>query len=549
MTARRPLRLGSIAAALIAAIAVTSCSKATGPGNDAASSTRPGLLRIVNVAEPDTLNPVVGNEAIEADLAELWGGMLFEWSDRNAFVPDLATVVPTLKNGGISPDGKTIVYHLRPGVRWQDGAPFGADDVIFSWHAVMNKRNNVPSTVGFDLIAAIDKRDAQTIAVRLRKPWAPFVATFFAPSSQPYPVLPAHLLARYSDINQVAFNSKPVGTGPFVVDRWQRGSRIVFHANPHYWRGAPKLKEIWYTPIADDNTILTLLQAHQADLQYRAPATYVEQFRALPGFSTRLNPYTEYGFYSFNLRTPALQDVRVRRALWSALDIPAILHDVTHDVDVPGYTDQPRFLWAYDPRATHYPYDPVRARALLDAAGWKLGSDGIRIKNGARLALALASSTGAALDAATNLEAQRYWHDVGVDVQIKTYTTSLFFAAYGAGGTLMSGKYDIASYAWTNGTDPDDSAQWMCDQFPPAGQNQGRYCDPKLDAAERTALATSDVAARKRAYDTIQETWTSDVPGIILYYARRVVVANVELRNYRPAHAVSDFWNAYDWDI
>jgi ABC-type transport system substrate-binding protein len=89
----------------------------------------------------------------------------------------------------------------------------------------------------------------------------------------------------------------------------------------------------------------------------------------------------------------------------------------------------------------------------------------------------------------------------------------------------------------------------MCDQFPPAGQNQGRYCDPKLDAAERTALATSDVAARKRAYDTIQETWTSDVPGIILYYARRVVVANVELRNYRPAHAVSDFWNAYDWDI
>lgn len=542
---KRPRLLALACCALLFA---AGCTKA-GDGGNSGDGTRHGLLRIVNLAEPDTLNPVIGNQQIDSDLAELWGGMLFEWSDRNAFVPDLATVVPTLRNGGISADGKTIVYHLRPRVTWQDGAPFTADDVIFSWHAVMNKSNNVPSTTGYDLISSIEKRDPYTIAVKLVRPYAPFVATFFAPSATPFPILPKHLLARYPNINQIPFNSRPVGTGPFSVDHWQRGNRIVFRANPHYWRGAPKLKEIWYTPIGDDNTILTLLQSHQADLQYRAPATQIEQFRALPGFVTKLNPYTEYSFESFNLQTPALQDVRVRRALWYAYDAAETLHNVTHDVNTPASTDQPDFLWAYNPHATHYPYDPAKARALLDAAGWKPGPDGIRVKHGARLSLALASSTGNAIESAALVQLQRYWHDVGIEVQIKTFTTSMYFASYGAGGILMHAKYDVGSYAWANGTDPDDSTQWMCDQFPPGGENQGHYCNPQLDAAERVALASYDPAVRKRAYDTIQAIWTRDVPGIVTWYARRVVVENVALRNYKPAHAVSDFWNSYEWDI
>ncbi len=536
-----------LALACCALVFAAGCTKA-GTDGSSGDGTRHGLLRIVNLSEPDTLNPLVGNQQIDSDLAELWGGMLFEWSDRNTFVPDLATVVPTLRNGGISADGKTIVYHLRPKVTWQDGAPFTADDVIFSWHAVMNKSNNVPSTTGYDLISSIEKRDPDTIAVKLVRPYAPFVATFFAPSANPFPILPKHLLAKYPNINQIPFNSRPVGTGPFSVDHWQRGNRIVFHANPHYWRGAPKLKEIWYTPIGD-NTILTVLQSHQADLQYRAPASQIEQFHALSGFVTKLNPYTEYAFQSFNLQTPALQDVRVRRALWYAYDQAQMLHNVTHDVDTPASTDQPDFLWAYDPHAMHYPYDPARARALLDAAGWKPGPDGIRVKNGVRLSLALAGSTGNAIENAALVQLQRYWHDVGVDVQIKTFTTSMYFASYGAGGILMHAKYDIGSYSWINGADPDDSAQWMCDQFPPAGQNQGHYCNRQLDAAERVALTSYDPVVRKRAYDAIQAIWTRDVPGIVTWYARRVVVENVALRNYKPAHAVSDFWNSYEWDI
>ena len=256
-----------------------------GPAGSGNPWTHHGVLRMADLSEPDTLNPVVGNFQVDNDLAMFWDGFLFNWSDRNEFVPELATEVPTLRNGGISADGLTIVYHLRPGVLWQDGKPFGADDVLFTWRAIMNPRNNVGSRVGYDIITRIDKRDDHTIAVHLNKPYSPFIATFLTQSSNPYPVLPAHLLAKYPDINRVPYNSQPIGTGPFILDRWQRGQKIVFRANPHYWRGPPKLKEIDYEPVPDENTIVTLLRSHEIDLEYNGAAALYAQYSNIPGYS------------------------------------------------------------------------------------------------------------------------------------------------------------------------------------------------------------------------------------------------------------------------
>ena len=539
-----------VAAVALACAALAGCSRVGGSGKASGNPwTRHGVVRIASLNEPDSLNPLVGNYQIDSDLAQLWGGLLFNWSDANAFVPELATVVPTLANGGISRDGKTIVYHLRPGVRWQDGAPFGADDVIFTWHAILNKKNNIPSTVGYDVVTAIDKRDEHTIAVHLRYPSAPFVATFFAPSSNPYTVLPAHLLAHDESINQVPFNSHPVGTGPFIVDRWQRGNKIVFRANPHYWRGPPKLAQITYSPVPDENTVITLLRTHEADLEYYGAAKNYDQFVRIPGTRTILTPFTQFGQIALNTRTAALSDVRVRRALWYALDTRRLIRDVSLGVNVTGYTDQPDFSWAYNPHVAHYGFDPGRARALLDAAGWKTGADGIRSRGNHRLSLVLAFPSGQAVGSAAGVVLQRAYRDVGVEVQLKTYVTSLFFATYGAGGILQSGKFDLGFFSWLNGTDPDDSVNWMCDQFPPAGQNIYHFCDPALDRQERIALASNDRATRKRAYDEIQRILSDNVPAIITWYVRRISIYNTDLRNYRPAHAVSSFWNCYEWQI
>ncbi|GAC1541892.1 MAG: peptide ABC transporter substrate-binding protein [Vulcanimicrobiaceae bacterium] len=547
------LRPAARAALCLLVCAIAACSRVDtaggGIGGRTNAWTKPGILRIVDLQEPDTLNPLLGNAQLDSDLANFWGGMLLNWSDANEFVPELATEVPTLQNGGISKDNRTVTYHLRPGVRWHDGAPFTADDVIFTWHAVLNKKNNVGSTVGYDIVSRIDKRDAHTIVVRLKAPWAPFVASFFAPSGTPYPILPAHLLARYADINRAPFNSRPIGTGPFTVERWQRGSKIVFKANPHYWRGAPKLKEIWYSPIPNENTVITLLQAHEADLEYNGTSTHIAQFRAIPGFTTTLTDFTLYSMLALNHRTPALADPRVRRALWYALDDPAILHNVTHDVNVAGQTDQPAFLWAHNANVTSYTFDPAKARALLDEAGWKTGADGIRTKNGHRLTLTIAGIAGSATGDAVAIIAQANWKAVGIEALVKTYSSSLYFASFGANGIVQTGKFDIAFYSWLNGVDPDDSVQFMCDQFPPKGQNVFHYCNPAFDRQERVALASSDRAVRKKAYDEAQRIWAQDVPAIIPWYARRISVKNTDLKNYRPAHAVTSFWNPYQWEI
>ncbi|MBV9102498.1 MAG: peptide ABC transporter substrate-binding protein, partial [Candidatus Eremiobacteraeota bacterium] len=499
--------------------------------------------------EPDTLNPLLGNQQIDNDLSMLWGGYFFNVDDRDAFVPELAAFVPTLANGGISRDGRTVVYHLRRGVLWQDGKPFTAADVVFTWHAIMSPQNNIPSRVGYDLIGAIDVRDPYTIAVHLRRPYAPFVGTFFAMSGDPYPVLPAHLLAGLPSLNQASYNAQPLGTGPFIVERWQRGQKIIFRANPRYWRGRPRLDRIEYTAIADESTLLTQMQSHEADLWFNAPSPDYPTLQRIRDLEIRLTPFTAFSQIALNLAHPPLGDVRIRHALGYATNADRLLATVTHGVHIRGDSDQPAFSWAHANGLPRYDYDPARARALLEAAGWRAGPDGIRIKNGARLSLVASSQTGSATANAVEVALQRDWRDVGVDLAIKNYVTSLFFASYGAGGIAQTGKFDAGFFAWYNGVDPDDSTQFMCDQTPPNGQNLYHLCDPSLDAAERVAVTNNDPATRKRAYDTIQRRLAEDEPFILLWFVRRIDVWNPDLRNFRPAHAVTDFWNSWEWQI
>jgi peptide/nickel transport system substrate-binding protein len=518
-----------------------------GAGRESVDQARRSTHRL---EEPDTLNPVVGGGlAIDSDLAMLWGGFFFNYDDRNRYVPELALEVPTLGNGGIARDGLTITYRLRPGVAWQDGAPFDARDVVFTWRAIVNPKNNVPSTAGYDLIRTIDVPDPHTVRVHLKRPWSPFVATFFNQSQQPYPVLPAHLLAKYPDLNRVPFNALPVGTGPFRVRRWERGSSIAFEANPHYWRGRPKLDRIEYQPVPNENTIVTLLRAHEVDLEFKGAKSYYEQLKSIPGTRAVLTDFNEYSMLAINTRSPLLNDVRVRKALWYALDVPGLLQRVSHGVDIAGYTDQPATSWAYNPDIVHYAYDPAKAMRLLAEAGWLPGTDGVRVKGGRPLAVTIAGVAGGATGAAVAVQLQAYWKRVGVAAQVKTYPSSLLFASYGAGGILRTGKYDVSLQSSVGGTDPDDASQWTCDQIPPRGDNFFFFCDQGLDAAERVATTTYDEAARKRAYAQVQAILADRVPMIPMWYSRRISVQNTDLRNFRPAHAVTSFWNPWEWQI
>ena len=544
------MRLPSILLA-VAAVVLAACTKVTTQVSSGNSWTHHGVLRWADNGEPDTLLPEIGNSQTDIDLSMFWAGYLFNWNDRNEFEPELATQVPTLENGGIGKDGLSITYHLRKGVKWQDGSPFSADDVIFSYQQIMNPANFITSRTGYELVTGIDRRDDYTIVVHLKKKYAPFVASFFTMSATPFCVLPRHVLApwvaQHGNLNRAPFNNKPVGTGPFIVEKWVHGTSITMVANRRYWRGPPKLREIEYLYVPADTTILTMWQSHQIDFQYLVPSEELAALGSTKGIRVYKTPFTQYAEVALNSQSSILGDVRVRRALAFATNVPALLGDVSHGV--PGDSDQPSFSWAHGSHNARYPFDPKRAAALLDAAGWRLGNDGLRYKNGLPLSLTLAGFGGSATSEHTQELLQAQWREAGVDVRIKDYPASLLLADYGSGGIIQNGKFDVAYSAIANGVDPDDSWLWMCDQWPPRGQNVYRYCNRALDRWENIALTSYDRTRRKVAYDRIQRILTTDEPTIILWYSRRNDVANSDLTGYTPAHAVTTFWNTWEWQI
>ncbi|HZV78458.1 MAG TPA: peptide ABC transporter substrate-binding protein [Candidatus Binatus sp.] len=512
------------------------------------SGTIPGTLRYADIEEPTSLNPLLRLDAVSTDQDMFVFGFFFNLDDKEHWVPELATEVPTYQNGGISKDGLTITYHLRHGVKWQDGQPFTAHDCVFTEHAIMNPANDVVSRSGWDQIASVAAPDPYTFVIHLKRIYAPAIASYFAVSGE-YPVLPAHLLEKYPDMNHVPFNTHPIGTGPFKFVKWIHGDHIEWVANPDYWRGPPKLKRIIYHIIPNDQTILTQLQTHELDAWFRAPSSLISEFKDLHGFRVELTPTNAFAHIDFSFKNPIFDDVRVRQAINYAIDKKLLIHNVTHDVDVPGYSDQPSFSWAYDPDVEHYDFDPAKAAELLDEAGWKLGPGGVRVKDGQRLAFNLSTVAGGTTGVLAETYVQQMLKKAGIDAGVKNYPTALFFADYQQGGILQTGKYDMAFFSWVAGVDPDDKSLYACASIPPNGQNDMYWCDPKIDATENLALSTYDQNVRKKYYLAIQKMLTTDSPTIFTWYVRSISVTSLNFQNFKPAPAVTSNWNTWEWEM
>ena len=183
----------------------------------------------------------------------------------------------------------------------------------------MNPHNSVPDRTGFDHVASVRVVDPYTVRVRLTQPFSPFVASCFTlGANDPYPILPAHLLAGKHDINRDAYNSAPVGLGPYKLAAWDRGSRIVFAADPHYFRGAPAIPRFEIAIVPDPNTLATLWKTGAVDFvvgRVQLGRTFLDSLRSRPDAHVVLHPHYEFDFVQMNLKHAPLDDARVRRAL------------------------------------------------------------------------------------------------------------------------------------------------------------------------------------------------------------------------------------------
>ncbi|MBV9438967.1 MAG: peptide ABC transporter substrate-binding protein, partial [Candidatus Eremiobacteraeota bacterium] len=411
-------------------------------------------LRVALQQEPGTLNPVIGTLAIETDAANLLFDGLFRRDDQGNLVPDLATRVPTRQNGDISRDGLLIRYHLVHNARWSDGEPVTSDDVQFTFSAIMDPRNNVVTRLPYDQFERVDAPDPYTVAIHLKQPFAPALVTTFNDGIQGA-IVPAHLLRGVADFNRAPFGTMPVGSGPYKLVSWHHGSDMIFEANPTYHRGAPKIARIVWRFVPAENSILAGLRSHEIDLVDKLGVVPYSQLGHVPGLLPALSSSMGWEHLTFNTSRGALRDVRVRRALCEGFDVREIYAKVIHGIgDLGVALEHPKSPW-YDRSLKPCPFDPNHAKALLEQAGWRVGSSGVRMKDGVPLQITFSTVAGIIDREQTEVLLQSHWRELGVELQSKNYPPSTFFAPVQAGGILNGGKFDVALGAFLfASTDP-----------------------------------------------------------------------------------------------
>lgn len=524
---------------------VAGCSRPSGGAGSAPRAE--GSVRFDLAADPSNLNPLFLHQdasSVEQQLARLAFEPFLDLDPQGRDVPALLAVVPTVANGGISADGRTLVYHLRPGVRWSDGVPVTSADVLYTLHAILDPHNPVRSHEGYDLIDRAVANDALTVTFHLRHAWAPAVRTYFSYGFSPQFVLPAHVLRKQEPLTQAPFNASPtVGDGPYAFVRWTRGESLLYRANPRYWRGAPKMRRLDIRVIPDPDTNLVMLGSGQLDWNLIAPVQQAN-LAGKPGLGFRVVSTAVVAGIAINTTHPPLDDVRIRRALAMSIDRNSISRKITLGRYPVTNMLQPQFSWAYDPTVREPGYDPKAADALFDASGYRRGPGGMRAKNGKPLAIVYVqfpeSTTGVRVATAV----QAALRDRGVDVSLKSISNAQLFLPEAQGGTLASGKFDLAYVPWTMGADPDDSSILGCGR----PSNYMRFCSAAVDAYERRALSSQSLGERKRLYGKIARIVAREVPIIYLFNADYIYAYRTRLHGFSP-NAFLPTWNAFDWSM
>jgi peptide/nickel transport system substrate-binding protein len=531
---------------MCALLLLSACTKVgTSTGQESGNRwTVHGVVRLAIIAEPNTLNPVVSGLIQEGYMEGAIFDGLVMFDQHGDLIPDLATQVPTPQNGGISRDGKTITYHLRHGVTWQDGEPFTSADVDFTYKTYINPKVNSFYTATYEHITSLSTPDPYTVVLHLNAPFAPALLQFFERATGGF-VIPKHLLEHSPDINTDPFGKHPVGTGPWVLDRWDHGSLIVLKANPHYFGGAPLVGEVEVHIVANPNTQLEMIGSHELDVGAQLVPSQYAQLKSIPGIRAVLVPSYLNRFITFNLRHAPFNDPRVRRALAEVLDRPRIIQTAYSGTSTLAQTLIPPWSWAYDPTGAPT-YDPALAKSLLDQAGWIMGPAGVREKNGQMLSFGLLNQSESIPLSTMAQEIQRAWRDIGVEADIRSVPRNVI---YGNPGLATDGRFDALVDDWGADPDPDRSFMIETKAFAPISYNDAFYSDPHVDRWSEQAVATYETAKRKALYSLIQRRLNRDLPYVPLVWEGRIYAVNVDLKNFVPEPVSSDFWNSQTWQI
>ena len=503
----------------------------------------PHEMTIARANDPSSLNPLIAFDQPDIDITQLYAEPLVGMNARNEPIPLVAQRVPTVENGDVARDGRTVTYHLRRGVRFADGSPLTSADVAFTYHAILDPRNPTTETQPYREIDRFSTPDPYTVVLHFRRPWSAATAALFAETDFIYGILPSHAFAS-TDVSHSAWNERPYGSGPFRVVEWRRGDEIVLEPNAYAWR-KPHLRRLVLKIVPDRNTTLLLFQTHAVDVDDYVNDDQVVQSRASLGTSLVGTEKNHIAYAAFETKRFPTDDPLVRKALTEAIDTADIARKVYHGLWPVATTEMPLVLWAHDPSVHPYAYDPQAAERDLDAAGWKL-SGAARAKAGRPLTVDVAyeGPSRDSRDAATVI--QEYLSRVGVNAAVRGYPTNVFYDV--PNGVYYGGRFNLAVTGVYGGMDPEQSEFWTCDRAAPNGPNAERFCSDTYDALFHKQSLLTDRNARRAIFDQMQRLIARSAIFVPLVYRGDHSAVNPAVRGWAP-NMLFEFSNSDDWDV
>lgn len=505
--------------------------------------------------EPDSLNPFYTDMWFSAILQQLYLCWPWEYDEQNLPYPHLLTEIPSPANGGVSEDGLTITMNLRDDITWSDGEPITSADFLFTYEMNMADENAVNSQYPYDYLTDLQAPDDTTVVMSFEEPFAPWESTFWRG------VLPEHVLRPVfeadGNIMEADWNMLPtVGCGPYVAEEWESGSFLRFVRNENYWKGSAKIDEVFLQFVPDDAAQTAALISGDADLGTFPPISDVPALQ-----DADLEIFTQNGGYAegwfFNMRDMAsdpAKDVVVRQAIAKAIDREAIVNDL-----LLGLAPVAETFWDaiaasgwVSPDIESWTFDPEGAKDMLQAAGYvDTDGDGIREDPDGNPLVLYHGTTIREIRQDIQAVTQQYLRDVGIDLQIQSWDSDIFFGSYADGAPPAVGDVDVME--WSDGTyfpDP-DTDYWLCSQLPddenPWGYNY-YTCDEELDALFQEQLTEADPEARKALFHQISQIVHDKVYWYGLYVDADYWIVSPKLTDWKIS-GVTPFFNIMEWDI
>ncbi|HEA83689.1 MAG TPA: peptide-binding protein [Thermodesulfobacterium geofontis] len=493
------------------------------------------VLVIGSIADASIFIPMIATDVMSHEVA----GHIFLGVVK--YAPDLKIVGDLAERFEISPDQKTIIFHLKKGVKWEDGVEVTAEDVYFGFKLITSSEIPSPYASEFLEVKEFKIIDPYTFKVTYKRPFALALSSWGN-----LVVLPKHILEGKSlDYLRNVFGRNPVGNGPFKLQRWKTQQEIVLKYNPLYYKGRPYLNYIIYRIIPDPSTLFMELKSGGVDWISLTPLQYLKlqrEGRLKSEFNLYKYSSFSFSYIGYNLKHPFFKRKKVRKALCYAINKEEIIKGALLGQGIPAYGPYKPDTWFYNKSIEKTcPYNPQKALELLYEEGFRKGKDGILEKDGRPFEFTLLVNQGnlARLLAAQIIQRQLLKIGIKVNIRVMEWTTLIH-------QFIDKRRFEAVILGWATGPDPDLYDIFHSSRIKPPGLNFVSYCNPELDRLLEEGRYTLNKEKRKKIYYKVQEILAEDQPYTFLYIPMSLEAIHKRFHGIKPA-AIGIGYNIEKW--